>query len=430
MGDPLIMKGNAKYGLLAAGLLVAALLAVTSFYNEGSVDQDDASVVIHEQSSEVPAVKGAKAQKLLQMIQKRKKQIKKRLKSVLDHKKLQTHYISPALRAEQSRKVKRNAKRTKKQMAPAVKALGLHKALKVGKHNVRPTSDRKAKNIANAELATWISRYSHAHPRLNKKTVVKASTPFLKQKVASGRRWQKQVDDNEFAHIPGKKHKKVSVSVRSAKKALKEAKRDEEKVTKAKAKFKAYEAKVKAKHKAKKAKEAKAKKKLKAAKIPMPPVFPRPALKAEAKAVVEGPSRALKVTPAVINDVSVPPAPDKTQESKAKEWNKKHIKNSAKKEKKKANKKAAEKKKKKKKATKKKENHSTKKKKKKALPPMPPVPKGKEIEMIEQVRLPTLRRIVLDADKESRVPEFENASEEETNQAGAAFASDPLGDWD
>merc|ERR1711871_629526 len=99
-------------------------------------------------------------------------------------------------------------------------------------------------------------------------------------------------------------------------------------------------------------------------------------------------------------------------ESKAKEWNKKHIKQSAKK----ANKKAAEKKKKKKKkATKKKKNHSTKKKKKKALPPMPPVPKGKEIEMIEQVRLPTLRRIVLDADKESRVPEFENASEEETN---------------
>merc|ERR1711907_299683 len=231
MGDPLIMKGNAKYGLLAAGLLVAALLAVTSFYNEGSVDQDDASVVIHEQSSEVPAVKGAKAQKLLQMIQKRKKQIKKRLKSVLDHKKLRTHFISPALRAEQSRKVKRNAKRTKKQMAPAVKALGLHKALKVGKHNVRPTSDRKAKNRANAELATWISRYSHAHPRLNKKTVVKASTPFLKQKVASGRRWQKQVDENEFAHIPGKKHKKASVSVRSAKKALKEAKRDEEKVT-------------------------------------------------------------------------------------------------------------------------------------------------------------------------------------------------------
>merc|ERR1711907_780470 len=172
-------------------------------------------------------------------------------------------------------------------------------------------------------------------------------------KVASGRRWQKQVDDNEFAHIPGKKHKKVSVSVRSAKKALKEAKRDEEKVTKAKAKFKAY--------------EAKAKKKLKAAKIPMPPVFPRPALKAEAKAVVEGHSHALKVTPAAINDVSVPPAPDKTQESKAKEWNKKHIKKSAKKEKKKANKKAAE------------------KKKKKALPPMPPVPKGKEIEMIEQV---------------------------------------------
>merc|ERR1711907_193997 len=410
MGDPLIMKGNAKYGLLAAGLLVAALLAVTSFYNEGSVDQDDASVVIHEQSSEVPAVKGAKAQKLLQMIQNRKKQIKKRLKSVLDHKKLRTHFISPALRAEQSRKVKRNAKRTKKQMAPAVKALGLHKALKVGKHNVRPTSDRKAKNRANAELATWISRYSHAHPRLNKKTVVKASTPFLKQKVASGRRWQKQVDDNEFAHIPGKKHKKVSVIVRSAKKALKEAKRDEEKVTKAKAKFKAN--------------EAKAKKKLKAAKIPMPPVFPRPALKAEAKAVVEGHSHALKVTPAAINDVSVPPAPDKTQESKAKEWNKKHIKKSAKKEKKKANKKAAEKKKKKKKATKKKENHSTKKKKKKALPPMPPVPKGKEIEMIEQVRLPTLRRIVLDADKESRVPEFENASEEETNQAGAAFASD------
>merc|ERR1711907_96269 len=220
-------------------------------------------------------------------------------------------------------------------------------------------------------------------------------------KVASGRRWQKQVDDNEFAHIPGKKHKKVSVSVRSAKKALKEAKRDEEKVTKAKA----NEAKVKAKHKAKKAKEAKAKKKLKAAKIPMPPVFPRPALKAEAKAVVEGHSHALKVTPAAINDVSVPPAPDKTQESKAKEWNKKHIKKSAKKEKKKANKKAAEKKKKKKKkATKKKKNHSTKKKKKKALPPMPPVPKGKEIEMIEQVRLPTLRRIVLDADKESRVP--------------------------
>merc|ERR1711907_850026 len=218
MGDPLIMKGNAKYGLLAAGLLVAALLAVTSFYNEGSVDQDDASVVIHEQSSEVPAVKGAKAQKLLQMIQKRKKQIKKRLKSVLDHKKLRTHFISPDLRAEQSRKVKRNAKRTKKQMAPAVKALGLHKALKVGKHNVRPTSDRKAKNRANAELATWISRYSHAHPRLNKK-------------VASGRRWQKQVDENEFAHIPGKKHKKASVSVRSAKKALKEAKRDEEKVT-------------------------------------------------------------------------------------------------------------------------------------------------------------------------------------------------------
>merc|ERR1711907_252183 len=364
MGDPLIMKGNAKYGLLAAGLLVAALLAVTSFYNEGSVDQDDASVVIHEQSSEVPAVKGAKAQKLLQMIQKRRKQIKK----------LRTHFISPALRAEQSRKVKRNAKRTKKQMAPAVKALGLHKALKVGKHNVRPTSDRKAKNRANAELATWISRYSHAHPRLNKKTVVKASTPFLKQKVASGRRWQKQVDENEFAHIPGKKHKKVSVSVRSAKKALKEAKRDEEKVTKAKAKFKAYEAKVKAKHKAKKAKEAKAKKKLKAAKIPMPPVFPRPALKAEAKAVVEGHSHALKVTPAAINDVSVPPAPDKTQESKAKEWNKKHIKKSAKKEKKKANKKAAEKKKKKKKATKKKKkNHSTKKKKKKALPPMPPV---------------------------------------------------------
>merc|ERR1711907_689704 len=220
-------------------------------------------------------------------------------------------------------------------------------------------------------------------------------------KVASGRRWQKQVDDNEFAHIPGKNHKKASVSVRSAKKALKEAKRDEEKVTKAKAKFKAYEAKVKAKHKAKK---AKAKKKLKAAKIPMPPVFPRPALKAEAKAVVEGHSHALKVTPAAINDVSVPPAPDKTQESKANEWNKKHIKNSAKKEKKKANKKAAEKKKKKKKATKKKKNHSTKKKKKKALPPMPPVPKGKEIEMIEQVRLPTLRRIVLDADKESRVP--------------------------
>merc|ERR1712139_123415 len=102
-------------------------------------------------------------------------------------------------------------------------------------------------NKANAELATWISRYSNAHPRLNKKTVVKASTPFLKQKVASGRRWQKQVDKNEFAHIPGKKHKKASVSVRSAKKALKEAKRDEEKVTKAKAKFKAYEAKVKAK---------------------------------------------------------------------------------------------------------------------------------------------------------------------------------------
>merc|ERR1711907_579993 len=414
MGDPSIMKGNAKYGLLAAGLLVAALLAVTSFYNEGSVDQDDASVVIHEQSSEVPAVKGAKAQKLLQMIQKRKKQVKKRLKSVLDHKKLRTHFISPALRAEQSRKVNRNAKRTKKQMAPAVKALGLHKALKVGKHNVRPTSDRKAKNRANAELATWISRYSHAHPRLNKKTVVKASTPFLKQKVASGRRWQKQVDENEFAHIPGKKHKKASVSVRSAKKALKEAKRDEEKVTKAKAK---------------KAKEAKAKKKLKAAKIPMPPVFPRPALKAEAKAVVEGHSHALKVTPAAINDVSVPPAPDKTQESKAKEWNKKHIQKSAKKEKappglataSDTNKKAAEKKKK---------NHSTKKKKKKALPPMPPVPKGKEIEMIEQVRLPTLRRIVLDADKESRVPEFENASEEETNQAGAAFASDPLGDWD
>merc|ERR1712139_226760 len=165
-------------------------------------------------------------------------------------------------------------------------------------------------NKANAELATWISRYSNAHPRLNKKTVVKASTPFLKQKVASGRRWQKQVEENEFAHIPGKKHKKASVSVRSAKKALK------------------------------------------AAKIPMPPVFPRPALKAEAKAVVEGHSHALKVTPAVINDVSVPPAPDKTQESKAKEWNKKHIKKSAKKEKKKANKKAAEKKKKKKKATK------------------------------------------------------------------------------